>query len=106
MKITALANEPGKLTLALKHGEAVGLMIVDIYEDDGGLCFGITKLLAEIDLPPREWLRLVRRGIGEIEEWARKAGCTEIRVAGRDWSRVLPDFMPLAGPRNGLRKVL
>lgn len=42
----------------------------------------------------------------KIETMAREAGCHELRIAGRDWSKIFNDYEPYEGPRNGIRKVL
>lgn len=68
---------------------------------------GVYDLRGRINLPPRRWLRLVRRTMAEFEKRASAAGVTEMRVAGRDWSRVLTDYEPLEGKTpNLLRKRL
>jgi hypothetical protein len=48
----------------------------------------------------------MRGELRKIENIARDAGCTEMRVAGRDWSRILPDYEPMPGIENRLRKAL
>lgn len=106
MQIELLSSEGGTITCNIEHQGASGVIVLDVFEEDGALCFGITQLVAKIDFPPRQWLRLVRSAVAELSIWASNAGCKEIRVCGRDWSRILPDFEPLSGLRNGLRKAL
>ncbi len=77
-----------------------------LFEANGQMCCGLYKLQGEINLRPKAWLKTVRREMLRIEGIARQAGCREMRVAGRNWSRVLPDYVPLPGAKNGLRKVL
>jgi hypothetical protein len=48
----------------------------------------------------------VREQMRLIEQMAKESGVTEMRVAGRDWSRVLRDYEPFDEVPNGLRKVL
>src|SRR4051812_45248182 len=80
-------------------------MTFEVFKDDAGrLCCGIYKLEGRIDLPPKAWLRAVRFEIARLEVVARSIGCTEMRIAGRDWSRILPDFEPFPAIKNGLRK--
>lgn len=69
---------------------------------------GIFDLKGKIALPPKAWLRVVRREMRELERIAREAGCAEMRVSGRDWSSILTDYEPMNAPtvRNGLRKAL
>ena len=82
------------------------LLTLEAYEEDGRLCCGIYQLRGWIRLPPRRWLKAVRAEVRKLERIARAAGCVEMRLGGRDWSRILPDYQPLAGVKNGLRKVL
>lgn len=106
MHIAVLASEPGRVTLQIEHGGAEGVMVADLYEEEGIMCFGITQFTGRIGTAPRRWLEVVRASVATIGDLARQSGCQEIRVAGRDWSKILPDFEPFEGPRNGLRKAL
>lgn len=81
-------------------------MWFEMFEDAGRMCCGLYKLEGHIDLPPKAWLRVVRGEVAKLEQVAKSVGCEELRIAGRDWSRVLPDFEPFDGVENGLRKVL
>jgi hypothetical protein len=82
-------------------------VIFEIEEEGGETVCGLYRLDGRINLPPRAWLRLVRAEIEKLERIARDAGCTEMRVAGRDWSRVLPDYERIpGGSPNLLRKRL
>lgn len=94
--------EPFSITA---QGGAVTITL-EVFEEEGRLCCGIYQLDGRITLPPKAWLRLIRSELEKIENVARQAGCAEIRVAGRDWSRVLTGWTPLDGVQNGLRKVL
>lgn len=82
------------------------VMQLEVYEEPSGLVCSIRRLRGRIDLPRREWLAAVREEIGKIEGLARDAGCNEMRLGGRKWSRVLTDYEPLIGVKNGLRKRL
>lgn len=80
-----------------------------VVEDDGTKVAGIYQLDGKINRRPKAWLRAVRREVARLEQAAREAGCDELRIAGRDWSRVLPGFERMTDApqlRNGLRKVL
>jgi hypothetical protein len=99
---TAKRLEPFSITV--KGG--LGRVTLEVYEEDGKICCGLYRLDAHLDLPPKQWLRTMRTEMTKIETIAREAGCVEMRVAGRNWASVLPDYEPLIGPRNGLRKVL
>lgn len=77
-----------------------------VFEQDGRMCCGIYKLQGKINLPPRAWLLTVRRELARIEQIAKAAGCVEMRMAGRRWAKIFPDFEPWIGAKNGLRKML
>lgn len=86
------------------YGRAV--VELEVYGDGDFMFAGIRRLRGRIDLPPRRWLRVVRAHIHRIERIVKQSGCRELRVAGRDWYRILPEYEPLAGVPNGLRKRL
>ena len=89
------------------HREGADCTItLEAFEEDGRLVCGIFQLDGRIDLPPRKWLTAVREEVDKLEKIARAAGAHEMRIAGRDWSRVLRDYGPCEGVKNGLRKVL
>ena len=81
---------------------------LEIYQEYGRMICGIDQLTGHVALRPKAWLRAIRDEIKTIETIARDAGCDEIRLAGRDWSRVLPDYEPFkpVSNTNGLRKAL
>lgn len=82
---------------------------LEAYEDEGKVVCLIHTLSGRINLPPREWLRAVRDEIRKLERIARSAGCAEMRIEGRDWSRVLRglNYQPWPeGEGHGLRKAL
>jgi hypothetical protein len=88
----------------LPQGE--GHVTLEIYQEDGRMICGIFQLFGHLDLGPKQWLRTLRGELTKLETIARDAGCEEMRIAGRDWSRVFPDYTPFDGVRNGLRKAL
>lgn len=53
----------------------------------------------------REWLSRTRLLVQVFADLARSFGCTEMRIEGRDWHRIFPDWERV-GPRNELRKAL
>lgn len=79
---------------------------LEIYEDGNRLVCGITDLRGEINVRPKLWLRIVRDQLRQIEQFAKESGVSEIRLGGRNWSRVLPDYEPFEDIPNGLRKRL
>jgi hypothetical protein len=93
--------------IPVKRDEGEVLMVVQVFaEADGTIVFGIKMVLGEITARPKAWLKAVREEVAKLEAIAREAGCHEMRIAGRDWSRVLPDYEHCFGFRNGLRKRL
>jgi hypothetical protein len=82
---------------------------LEAYEDNGTVVCLIHTLSGKISLPPREWVRAVRDEITKLERIARSAGCAEMRIEGRNWSRVLRglNYHPWPeGEGYGLRKAL
>lgn len=87
-------------------GVGEGRMLLELYAEGGGVVCGIYKLVGWINLPPKQWLRVVRKVMADIEREAKASGVAEMRVAGRSWARILPDYEPFADVRNGLKKRL
>ena len=79
---------------------------LEIYEEPTGLVCSVRRLAGRIGLPRRDWVAAVREEMTNIERLAREAGCTEMRLGGRDWVRILQGYEPLSGVTNGLRKAL
>ena len=79
---------------------------LQVFEEDGRLVCGIKYVDGAIPARPKAWLKAVREEVDKIAGLAREAGCRELRIAGRDWSRVFPDYEPLDGVPNGLTKEL
>jgi hypothetical protein len=86
------------------YGRAV--VELEVYGDGDTMIAGIKRLKGCIDLPPKRWLKVVRAHVKRLEVIVKESGCRELRVAGRFWGRVLPDYEPYDGVPNGLRKVL
>lgn len=82
-----------------------GWVTLEVVECDGRMVCGIYKLEGK-SRPGPGWYRAVRDEMHRIEQIARDAGCAEMRVSGRNWSRVLKDYQPIAGLKNGLGKAL
>lgn len=73
--------------------EAVaGLVVVTLGTFDGVRCCWINYVAGEVAGGPKAFITASRRIIDEIATLARKAGCTELRGGGRNWSRVFPDW--------------
>jgi hypothetical protein len=84
----------------------VMMVLQTLIEDDGNKVCGIKQLFGTIHAPPKAWVRAVREEVAKIEGLARQAGCNEMRICGRDWSRILPDYEECDGLTNGIRKRL
>lgn len=79
---------------------------LEVIQEPTGLVCVVDKLKGRIDLARTDWIAAVREEIGKIERLAIAANCNEMRLGGRKWARILPDYEPLAGVKNGLRKRL
>lgn len=95
-----------RYTFVFRHDAGEVAVTFELYEEAGELICGIYQFEGVMPFPPKTWLKLIRTEIKTIERLARDAGCVELRLGGRDWSRILPDYEPLDGIPNGLRKRL
>lgn len=85
-------------------GPGDALMVVEV---TNGLACWVKYLAGHIDGGPKARVAIIRAAVAHIEAVARKAGCTEIKLCGREtWARIMPDYEPFEGHRNGLRKGL
>lgn len=93
--------------IRIADGDVDVSLVFEIEQEAGETICGVYRLDGWINLPPKAWLRRVRAEIDKLERLAKAAGCAEMRVAGRDWSRVLPQYERLPGGNaNLLRKRL
>lgn len=58
---------------------------------EGNVCW-INYVGGRIDGGPRSFIRAARDVVDGIEALARDVGCTELRLGGRNWSRVFPEW--------------
>lgn len=65
------------------------LVTLEAYEDAGEIVCLFHTLTGKIELGPKAWLQAIRDNMQVFERIARNAGCTEMRIEGRDWGRVL-----------------
>jgi hypothetical protein len=86
--------------------EGDGVVVTELCAPDGVPCLWIPYIAGKSNAGPRGFIRAIRRIAAHYEELARQAGCSEIRIGGRDWSRVLPDFERFDDKPNRLRKRL
>lgn len=84
----------------LQHPKGRGKLHVELIEEHGELIAGVFNLTGKLDLPPKQWLRVMRETMREFERQMKAGGVKEVRVAGRDWSRVLTDYKPIAGGKS------
>jgi len=91
----------------VRDGAAV-LLTLEAFEEDGEKVCGIYQLTGQIGQRPKRWLQLVREELTRIERIAKRSGCIEIRLGGRDWSRLLKGlgYEPFPDIENGLHKRL
>ena len=78
---------------------------LELFEEDDRLICGIYACDV-VRSPGTRLISAARQGIGLIEDMMRKAGVAEVRLGGRDWSRILTDYVRLDGVENGLKKEL
>lgn len=81
---------------------AAGLAVVEI----DGPVFWIIYIAGRIGGTGRGWLERVRVLMSYFEGIARAYDCTEIKIEGRDWSRVFPSWEREGDHRHTLRKAL
>jgi hypothetical protein len=112
----AVRNDPSQTMEGLHRRLAAGadslleitgpgrcMMVIEVASDL--VCW--TKYLAgTIEGGPKARIAIMRSAVRHLETVARNAGCTEHRLCGRDWRRILPDYTPFEGHRNGLMKEL
>jgi len=84
---------------------AQGLWVVTLDEDDG-LVAWTTAIAGKIEGGPKARLSLIREAVGAIENVAKLAGCKAHRICGRDWNRILPEYTPFSGAKNGIERKL
>lgn len=89
-----------------RPGIGAGFITFEVFESETGLCCGIYYFIGRIELPPKQWLAAVRREMRVIEDEARAAGCLWMHLRGLRWAKIFPDYEPLEGVPNGLRKRL
>lgn len=82
-------------------------MILEVFEEEGRKVCGIRKVRGEINLKPKAFVAAVKHEVSVLEGIAKDAGCEEMRIAGRDWSKPLAGmgYEPFPAIENGLRKV-
>lgn len=80
---------------------AQGVILVEVVSTS----LWLIGIAGRISGPRSEWLGRVRILLRYFEDMARIMNCTELRLCGRNWSRILPNW-EMVGPRNEMRLVL
>lgn len=92
----------------IRAGVRVNITL-EVYDDNGRHVCLIHTLSGRIELGPKAWVGAVRDEVHKLERIARSGGCAEMRVEGRDWSRILSPLGYVPWPEGegfGLRKAL
>lgn len=105
----------GGLLSQLLNGSAVlfevtdgasGLWVVS-FQDDDGIAAWTVAVAGQIDGGPKQRAKAIREAIAALEQSLKALGVVAHRLCGRsEWSRILPDYQPFDGARNGLEKRL
>lgn len=90
-------------SLLMLTGPGRCLMVIEL---DNDLRCWIKYLAGSIEGGPKARVAIIRDAVRHIETTAKDAGCTEVRLCGRDWSAILPDYTAFEGHPNGLKKEL
>ena len=84
-------------------GEASGFIAITLSDD---LCCWIKCAAGSVEGGPKARVKTILAIMAHFEAVARDAGCSEIKICGRDWSKILKDYEPFDGFLNGIRKGL
>lgn len=102
-----LKLQSGQCELAIvTHDEATGIVVSEICKIDGVKCCWLSYLTGSCNKGPKYFVSIMRETIKYYEGLAQGVGCKEVRIGGRNWAKVFPDYTPLEGVDNGLRKVI
>lgn len=86
---------------------ARGLAVIEFGPSEtADRCCWLLYAAGSCDGGPKAWLAVMRMLMGQFEGLSLTYGCTEMRVQGRDWSRVLSDYQPTGNARHQLVKRL
>ena len=87
-------------------GVGIVVMILEMHGSGDHMVCGIFQMIGKIKAGPKAWLHVVREQIALLERDCKESGVSEMRLAGRDWHRILIDYEPFPEIPNGLRKML
>lgn len=85
---------------------AAGLWVIALEVQNGDLVAWTTAIAGKIGGGPKARLSCIRGAVAALEDTLRRAGVKTHRICGRDWLRILPDYRPYPGARNGIEKEL
>lgn len=104
LKLALLSGSMGLASVHVPNG--AGLVVVHPGVFDGVFACWMPFIMARVKGGPKAWVKTIRMVMEHFEALAREAGCTEMRIGGRDWSRILIGYEPFDGVPNRLKKVL
>jgi hypothetical protein len=98
----------GNMGLATVHApKTAGIVVIHPVMLSGVYCLWIPYIAGRIEGGPKHWLRTMRGIMAHFVALATKAGCDEVRIGGRDYTNIFPDFERFDPDHpNRLRKVL
>lgn len=98
----------GEMGLATIHlPNAAGVVVLHPGTFDGRYGLWLPYMVGRIEGGPKLWLRTMRAIMDHFVARARASGCTIVRIGGRNYRRVFPDFEPYDPDHpNRLQKVL
>jgi hypothetical protein len=85
---------------------ASGYWVITLDTDGDDLVAWTTAIAGKIDGGPKQRVKYIRDAVAFLEQIMINAGVTAHRICGRDWSTILPLYLPYEGARNGLQKRL
>lgn len=104
LKEKLVSGEMGIASIHVSRG--TGLVVLHPGEFDGVRALWIPYIVGRVKLGPKAWLTLMRGIAAHFVSLAREEGFAEVRIGGRDWSRILPGFERFDDTPNRLRMVL
>lgn len=98
----------GALGLASLHGDnGAGLVVVEPCEIEGVKTLWLPYMVGKLNQPPKRWLSMIRQIMAHFETLAKEAGCSEVRIGGRNYRGVFPGFETFdALAPNRMRKAI
>lgn len=91
---------------SLHYPNCAGLVVIQPGLYDGISALWLSYIVGRLKAGPKQWLRVIRSIAAHFERMAKEAGCSEVRIGGRNWAPVLPGYERFDGQPFRLRKVL